>query len=94
MIRTIVDRLHVDGYLEISSRAQELERELLRSKEIIGDRTSEVVRELHRAIKNRLTDDQIDSYIARLKDSFVVRSKQIPLLVDNSPNLALAVLED
>jgi len=94
MIRSILDKMESEGYEQYLSNASSLKFELLGAKEKCGDQTGNIIRDLHKSVKGKITNNQLQNYIKRLQDSFVRRTMQQKLSTDYKPSLAIGFIED
>jgi hypothetical protein len=94
LMRSIRDTITTNGYDQIYPSAKELLGLLLDVKEKCGSKTERVVRELSKSLRSTHSDEFFQSYVRRLKDSFVQRTVQKKLIAEEKPYLILAYLEE
>jgi len=93
MIKSIVDLIDSQHYIEQFQAADVLRKELSKSKEMCGARTAQVVREIQRGLQSKVSERLFEEYAQRLRDSFTRKVLQEKLLVEDRPYLSLGFME-
>jgi superfamily II DNA or RNA helicase len=93
MIRSIRERITVEGYTEIYPEANDLLNLISSVRDNCGFYTEKIVRRLYKDIRNHIKPEKFRIYNKELRDSFTHRKLQTKLPVPDNPYLALGFLE-
>ena len=93
MVRSILDKIIVEGYEQLFPAAKDLKKSLLNAKEQCGDQTWKIIRRLQKDIKSKPSQTMFKQYVSELEESFTRRTRQQKLIIEDKPYLVIGILD-
>ena len=94
MVRSILDKIIVERYDQRYLSAKDLKKVLLDVKELCGDQTGRIIKQLQNEIKTGASVEFFKKYSSDLQNSFSKRMRQEKLIIEDRPYLAIGTIEE